>query len=432
MTADNRVLVVGGGLAGLVAARHLADGGIEVAVLERRDRVGGRVRTRERDGFLLDRGFQVLFTAYPAARRELDLASLDLRQFAPGAWLARPNHRSVLADPLRSPRTLPATLFNTDVTVGDKLRVLRLWWALRGTPYDELFAGPDVSIDRYLTDRGFSRHFRERFAAPFYGGITLDRSLSTSAQVFRYTFKALAAGETAVPAAGMGAIPDQLARRAAESGATIETGAPVDRLEPADDGVELVVDGQRRHADAAVVATDPPTARELTGVDSIPTEGRGCVTQYYARPGSGLDVGKRLVLNAEGRESGSTTDRGWPNQIVPQSAVAPEYAPAGRSLVSATFLGEPDADDAELTARTRGALDAWFPERRVDGLELLETDRIPFAQFAQPPGVHETLPDSRSPEGSVYLAGEYTSWSSIQGAMESGRTAAAAVFDDLE
>src|SRR6056297_2575727 len=97
------VVVAGGGLAGLVAARHLAAAGHDVTLYEAEETVGGRVRTVEADGFVMDRGFQVLFTAYPAARRELDYDGLDLRYFAPGAVLARPGRRSVLADPIRDP-----------------------------------------------------------------------------------------------------------------------------------------------------------------------------------------------------------------------------------------------------------------------------------------------------------------------------------------
>ncbi|MEF8908431.1 MAG: FAD-dependent oxidoreductase, partial [Haloarculaceae archaeon] len=101
-------VVVGGGLAGLVAARHLADRGAEVTLLERRDRVGGRVHTEHVDGYTLDRGFQVLFTAYPAVQRELDLDALSLRRFRPGAVIARPGERSTLSDPLRDPRAATA------------------------------------------------------------------------------------------------------------------------------------------------------------------------------------------------------------------------------------------------------------------------------------------------------------------------------------
>lgn len=62
----------------------------------------------------------------------------------------------------------------------------------------------------------------------------------------------------------------------------------------------------------------------------------------------------------------------------------------------------------------------------------MHTDRISFAQFAQPPGIYRDLPDARDPEGAVYLAGDHTEWSSIQGAMKSGRVASEAVLEDFE
>ena len=423
MSETPHVSVVGGGLAGLVAARHLAAGGASVTVLERSDAVGGRVRTREEDGYRFDRGFQVLFTAYPAVRRELDLEALDLRRFAPGAVLARPGHRSTLSDPFREPTALPATLFNPDITLGDKLRVAKLRRELTSTDPDVIFAGDDGSIASFLREYGFSSKFIENFAAPFYGGITLDRSLETSAKVFEYTFRTLSLGATAVPAGGMGEIPAQLAEYAQRNGASLEAGLEVTAVTADDGGATVVADGESRDADAVVVATDPKTARELTGVESIPTEARACVTQYYAlSAGTDLETGKRLLLNA-GEEG--------PNHVVPHSEVAPEYAPEDATLVSATYLGEREESADDLAETSRRTLESWFPERRFDRFDLLATERVDFAQFAQPPGIHDELPDVRDPEGPIYLAGDYTQWSSIQGALESGHEAAQAVLEDL-
>lgn len=417
-------VVVGGGLAGLVTARRLADAGADVTLFEREREVGGRVRSEREDGFVFDRGFQVLFPSYPAVRSELDLDALSLRRFAPGATLVRPGERTTLSDPLRDPGALTATLFNRDVTLGDKLRILRLRRELASKPVEEIREVGGVSTAEYLGARGFSERFRERFAAPFYGGITLDRSLSTSAFVFEYTFKMLSVSEATVPAEGMGALTAQLAESAREAGARIETGTTVEVVEPAggDDGGVVETSAETVEADLAVVATDPPTARELTGVDSIPTAARGCVTQYFSLPTTQrLDGGERLMLNV-------ADDR--PNQVAVLSSVAPEYAPEGVHLLSATFLGEQSASDEELAGEVRAALDSWFPENSFGDLELLRTDRIPFAQLDQPPGFGEEWPAVDLPDGPVYLAGEYTQWSSIQGALESGRAAVEAIQRD--
>jgi phytoene dehydrogenase-like protein len=419
------VAVAGAGLAGLVAARHLADAGADVTVFERREEVGGRVRTRRRDGFTLDRGFQVLFTAYPAVREELDLAALDLQSFSPGAVIARPGERSTLSDPLRDPLSLTDTLFNREVTTTDKLRTLALRQHVGGRDEAAIFGSPDAPIDEYLRDWGFSTDYLDNFVAPFYGGITLDRSLSTSKRVFEYTFKAMSEGLIALPAAGMAAVPEQLATRARETGATVHREEPVAAVTADGGGVTVETERRTVEADAAVVATDPRTAKRLTGVPSVPTAARPSVTAYLSLPdGPALDDARKIHLNA-------ADDR--PNAVVPLSAVAPSYAPDDRRLLCATFLGDDALDTADdaLVEATREALAAWYPERRFGGLEHVHTDRIEFAQFAQPPGVHDDLPAVDDPSGPVYLAGDYTAWSSIQGAMRSGREAAAAALSGL-
>ncbi|WP_372909674.1 NAD(P)/FAD-dependent oxidoreductase [Salinigranum sp.] len=425
MNEERTVAVCGAGLAGLVAARRLAAAGADVTVYEERETVGGRVHSRERDGFTLDRGFQVLFTAYPAVRRELDLEALDLRAFTPGAVIAREGERSVLSDPLRDPLSLAESLFNREVTTSDKLRTLALRQDLGSKPLDSFFSGPDTTIREYLHDWGFSEKFAENFVAPFYGGITLDRSLSTSKRVFEYTFRMLSDGRTTIPADGMGAIADQLVARAEAAGVDVHTDSVVYEVTPERNGATLDVDGGTVEADAVVVATDPRTAAELTGVDAIPTRARPSTTQYYRLPeGTDLGTKQRILLNAESAA---------PNAVVPLSAVAPEYAPDDAELLNATFLGE-DAlsmDDAELLVRTRDALASWYPERQFGALEPLATDRIEFAQFDQPPGIHDSLPDVDDPEGPVYLAGDYTEWSSIQGALQSGAIAARTVAESF-
>jgi len=100
-----RVIVVGAGLSGLAAARHLSRHGADVTVLEGSDGVGGRVRTDLVDGFRLDRGFQLYNPAYPEGARVLDHQALDLKSFVAGARvvLERGGRRRVVrvADPRR-------------------------------------------------------------------------------------------------------------------------------------------------------------------------------------------------------------------------------------------------------------------------------------------------------------------------------------------
>jgi hypothetical protein len=98
------VFIVGGGLAGLCCARTLREKGVRFQILEASDQIGGRVRTDEVDGYLLDRGFQVLLTAYPEARRLLDYGRLELKSFAPGTISWHAGRRDKFVDPWRIPR----------------------------------------------------------------------------------------------------------------------------------------------------------------------------------------------------------------------------------------------------------------------------------------------------------------------------------------
>lgn len=416
------VAVVGGGLAGLRAARRLAEDGATVRLFERESSVGGRVRSERRGEYRIDRGFQVLFTAYPELRDAVDLDELDLRTFPPGAVICSPNHRSVVADPRREPTALFETAFSRDLWIGDKFRVLALARELAAAPTGDGTEDRDTTIEEYLDARGFSDRFVERFAEPFFGGITLDRSLQTSSSVFEFVFSMLATGRVALPADGVGAVTAQLADRARSAGASVETDAAVTAVEATPRGAAIELDGDRLDVDAVVVAADPPTSAALTGVDSIPTTGKACVTQYLRLP-AGNPIGEQshLLLNAGGEV---------PNQVAPLSAVAPEYAPDDEILLSATTLGDREEPDRELFEITRTTLGRWYPEASFESMDLLETVRCPFAQYAQPPGYRDSLPDVRAPEGPIYLAGDYTEQSSINGALESGRLAAEAIRED--
>lgn len=418
-----KVIIVGAGLAGLTCAKVLSESGASVEVFEASDGVGGRVRTDEREGFLLDRGFQVYFTAYPASRRHLDHDALDLRAFDPGAVVCRGRERNVLADPLRDPKSLLPSLFSDVAGLRDKLLILRL--AASASPGGTEAAGdwgadsgsePDETSESYLRRAGFSERFIDGFFRPFYGGILLDRSLSTSAKVLRFTFKMLATGKTAVPARGMAEIPRQLASRLPEG--AIHLNASVKELLRYGGGVTGVRTARGDHeADAVVVAAEGPEAAKLSGADA-PREGLVQTCVYYSCAPGSLG-GKKIMLNAE--------DEGFLNNVVEVSRVAPGYAPDGRGLVSAVALGKDNTKVSDEETYRRGMEDItrWAPEADLAPLAVY---RIPFAQFAQPPGVHAKLPANATRTPGLYLAGEYTQDSSINGSMLSGERAAGAVL----
>ena len=411
-----KVFIVGAGLAGLTCAKVLSERGAQVVVFEASDGVGGRVRTDEKEGFLLDRGFQVYFTAYPVARRHLDHDALDFRSFDPGAIICRGRKKSILSDPLRDPKALVPTLLSDAASPADKLRTLGL--AAKILPGTAVTAGgengeTDTSTLEYLRASGLSERHIESFYRPFYGGVFLSRTLYTSARVFRFTFRMLATGRTVVPALGMGEIPKQLAAHLPDG--ALRFNSPVEALLHGGGRVAGVrARGEEHEADAVVVATDATTAGELTG-EAVPEGSVGEVCLYYET--SGLQSGKKITLNAE--------DAAFVNNAVEISNVSERYAPDGRHLLYAVTLEGLDLTDDELHRRTIGDLSSWHPDADFRPLGLR---RIPYGQFAQPAGIHHGLPGNRAGTLGLFLAGEYTEDSSINGSMFSGEKAAGKVL----
>jgi glycine/D-amino acid oxidase-like deaminating enzyme len=410
-----KTIIVGAGLAGLTCAKVLRERGAEVSVFEASDDVGGRVRTDVQDGFLLDRGFQVYFTSYPAARRHLDYGALDFRDFDPGAIVCRGAEKSVLSDPVRDPKALVPSLLSDAATLGDKLRTLDLAarTSTKATSAGAKDGEPDASILEYLESAGLSERYIDSFFRPFYGGITLNRELTTSARVLRFTLGMLATGRTVVPALGMGEIPRQLASRLPDGAVRLNSSVE-ELLREGERVVGVRSGGEEYEADAVVVATDAPTAGALTS-EAVPEGAVGEVCIYYET--DGLGSAKKILLNAE--------DGAFVNNAVEVSNISEKYAPPDRHLLYAVALTGMDLPDMELYRRGIEDLSCWYPDADFRPLSLR---RIPYGQFAQPPGVHSTLPENRTSTPGLVLAGEYTEDSSINGSMLSGEKAAGAVL----
>jgi phytoene dehydrogenase-like protein len=409
LPASADVVIVGAGLAGLAAARELQGRGRDVLVLEASDGVGGRVRTDEVDGFLLDRGFQVMLTAYPEAERQLDLRALDLRAFEPGALVLRGERRFRVGDPLRAPSSLFATATSPIGTVADKARVLRLRLTVGRGDVRRLLHGDDISTAEHLHRLGFSDAFVERFLGPLFAGIQLDPQLRTSRRMFDLIFRSLAKGDAAVPSRGMRAIPDQLAGRLRPG--TIHLGRAVTAV----DGASVTVDGGGTvSARAVVVATEGPVAARLTGIPTPGSRAAGCVWFDAAR--SPLD---RPLIALDGDNTGPVRN------VAVLSDVAPTYAPAGRALIAAACPG--DIGEG-LEDRARDQLARWFGSA-VGSWRTLRVDRIPHGQPDQSPPF---TPKRRVHlHDGLWVCGDHRDTGSIQGALFSGRRTAEAVHGQL-
>jgi phytoene dehydrogenase-like protein len=400
MSAD--VVIIGAGLAGLAAARRLVAAGRSVMILEASDGVGGRVRSDRVDGFVLDRGFQVLLGAYPEPRTVLDRAALDLRRFEPGALVQSGGELFVVADPFRRPSRALGTLRAPIGSIVAKGRVGVLGLQARTWPADGPAPGPDPSTAQWLADSGLSGPMTDRLLGPLLAGILLDPALGTSSRQARFVWRSLATGTVEVPAHGMGEITRQLAyalpagsvqlRQRVRAVVRPGTGRPgrgaTVRLE----------DGSAVAADAVIVATEGPAAAALTAI----------------------------VLDGDGT--------GPVNNLAVMSNVSPHYAPPGRALVAAAFFGF-GPSDAEIDRAARRQLAGWFGGSgsrtgAVAGWELLRIDRIAHAQPVQVPGLFTRGRQPLTVGPGLYVCGDHLEHASIQGALVSGRRAAELILAD--
>ena len=432
---ETDVAIIGAGLAGLNCARMLQDSGLDVRLLEAADAPGGRVRTDVVDGFRLDRGFQVLLTAYPETQRALNYRALKLRRFRPGALVYHGGAMHRFADPLREPRLAMRFLFDKVIPLGDKLRVAALRARVRAGEISALFRGIDMPTRDYLRRFGFSQVMLDRFFEPFFGGIFLEQDLVTSSHYFQFLFRMFASGDVSVPESGMEAMPRQLA--AALKPGTLECNTRVTRITRKAQRFSIEIGGERSdigeprelEAKQVVLAVaeyeQKPLLADILGFarnEARDTrEWNRTTTLYYAAPVSPV-AEPVLVLNGEGRSAGPI------NNLAVMSRVSRTYAPPGQELIAASCVGYVPGTDAEMLALGDAVCEQatrWFGEQ-VKDWRLLGAYPIEYAL----PLARTALWETTSPRvtDNVYLCTDAQETPSLQGALASGRRAAEAIL----
>ena len=409
------VVVVGAGLAGLACARALTGHGLDVRVLEAGDAVGGRVRTDHVDGYTLDRGFQVLNTAYPALRGLVDLDALDLRPFDAAAGIHLDGRRVQVVNPLQRPRGATSALGLPVGGVGGKA-ALGLYAGLCATlPVAGLRHRDDVSAAEAWSRARIPQDVVDGVLRPFFSGVLLEDDLSTSRRFTDLMMRMFVRGGSTVPAGGMQRLPEQVA--APLPAGTVHLDARVHRVSA---GSVDTTQGTLR-ARAVVVATDGWTAAHLVPHAMPEPPARGVTTVYHVTPAF-PEASAMLLLDAERSPVANT---------IVLSSAAPEYAPPGQSLVSTSLVHGGSLPDDLDGPEVRSAL-ARLHGTDTSSWELIATYGLPRALPGMP-APHSLRKPVRLTSGgrSVYVAGDHRDTSSIQGALISGRRAASAVTADL-
>jgi phytoene dehydrogenase-like protein len=300
-------------------------------------------------------------------------------------------------------------------SIGDKIRLAKLLQRVRNADPRDLLRGPDVTTLESLHSAGFGPRMIDRFFRPLLGGIQLDPSLGGSARMAEVVLHCLATGDSSVPAAGMQAIPDQLAGHLAPG--TVHLGVEVASVQP---GSVATVDGRRVTARHVVVATEGPVAARLLRSRSVEDPGSrnvGCV--WFDAPVA--PISQHLIV-LDGVRSGPALN------VAVMSNIAPEYvtpaAPAGHALVAAAC---PNTADIEaLDTEVRAQLRRWWGPQ-VNQWRTLRVDRIAHGQPDHRP---PSAPRQRQALGDgLFVCGDHRDTPSIQGALFSGRRCATAVLE---
>lgn len=409
------VIVIGAGLAGLTAAKRLKERGMPVRVLEKAEAVGGRVRTDREEGFLFDRGFQVLLSAYPVASEILDYDRLQLGSFYPGSMVRTEGRFHQLTDPWRKPTSFFQSALSKVGSLADKGRLARLRRRVGRGTVEDLFARDHMSSEEYLRTHGFSDKMIDQFFRPFFGGVFLERGLETSSRMLEFTFRMFSKGDAALPKNGMQAIPEQLAESLSPSELQLDT--PVASVRPRRVTLES---GETLEGQAVVVATKASAAAILLEKPA-PPRGTGTTCFYFSSAKKPADL-PILYLNGD-RD-------GMINNICIPTNVHASYAPSGTSLISVSVLGVPEGTDEVLAYQIRQELKGWFgPD--VTRWNYLRSYRIPESLPSQTVKTIPSLKQSGHVEPGLYICGDHREMASIEGAMRSGLQVADEIYEKL-
>jgi phytoene dehydrogenase-like protein len=381
------VLIVGAGLAGLNAAIHLESAGVEVTVIESSDRPGGRVASDVIDGFVCDRGFQLINAQYPALQELNVLKELDFIEAPRVIEVSLGNQRHAIGDP----RQVPWTAFDKATgTIPEKLALLRF---IAGT------AKAGQSIGQALRSTGTCY---ERVLRPFLQGVFLTDPDNVDAMYGHSIIKSFVNGKPGVPRKGVGELPKALAKRVSN----IDYNTRVDRI----DQTSVHSNNGTYTANKILIATDATTATQLLGLTEVPRVA-ACITWYHAVIENPSGSGRLIV---DGQRRGPII-----NSVV-MSDISSSYAPAHQNLVSTTT----DLNVTESDVRRHLAI-MWGTSTHE--WHLIAKYEIPAALPIH--NVGRMLSQSIKINDLHFVAGDHRTVPSQQGALFSGRLAAKLILN---
>ena len=401
--------IIGGGISGLIAARVLEEHGLSATIIEATDRLGGRVKTDVVDGYSLDHGFQVLLTAYPAAKKYLDFDALELQEFLPGSAIFKNGKQKIIGDPLRNLSLLLPTLFSGIGTVNDKLKILALNRRLKKKSIQNIFAEKEQTTRVYLENIGFSEAIITNFFTPFFSGIFLENKLNTSSRMFEFVYKMFGEGNAALPKDGIQAIPKQLFEKLKSTTYVFNT-----KVKSVENGSIKLESGETLKSNFTIIATQ--ASGLVSNLKNQATLWKSCDTLYFEvakreikKPLIGLIAAHNALINNIFYHTSLQTS-----------------ATATKELLSVTVVDKQNLTNRQLVTEVQKELKELC---NIDSCTFIKQYNIPMALPNLQDIQYEMLPSETRLTETIFLAGDTQLNGSLNAAMIAGERAALEVIN---
>ena len=393
MKQNYDIIIVGAGMAGLACAQKCSESNQDFLLIEKSDRIGGRVGSLKNDGFVFDIGFQVYNTAYEVTNKLLRNKLDDFSPFLPGAKIISGKNSTIISDPMRNFSKVFHTIFSSAGSFKDKIKILTLKYQLSNYSID-FDENVDMSTVDFLKQYGFSDKIINNFFHPFFSGIFLEEKLDTSSKFFKYVFSNFNKGLAVIPKDGMQEIPDK-----------IFSNARPDFL-----------------SNREVTKILPKNNLQLNNGDIISfkklvltNESCGLVNQYDIKYNSVTTVYVSTELSfRDSRYIHLFPQDELINNVAFVSSVSPGYAPLNKTLISISIIVKGQQVELEQTIKQK--MSAYFGGVSSDYTieKIMKTKK---ATINQPSGFFQ--PKTTAVD-SIILAGDHVTNGSIEGAVISG------------
>tara|TARA_R110002126_G_scaffold157104_1_gene304586 strand:+ start:11738 stop:13018 length:1281 start_codon:yes stop_codon:yes gene_type:complete len=407
-----KIHIIGAGVSGLIAAQVLENHGYHPTIIEASKTVGGRVKSDVVDNYILDHGFQVLLTSYPAAKHYLNYTDLELQEFLPGATIFKEGKQQTIGDPLRSFSLLFPTLFASIGNFADKTKILKLNTLLKKKKITEIFRTEEKTTLHYLQDFGFSEAIINDFFKPFFSGIFLEPNLETSSRMFEFVYKMFGDGLAVLPKGGIQEIPRQLKSKLKNT--TFLFDSPVKEVK---DNEIILQNDNVIESNMTIIATE--ASHLIANLKNQETEWKSCDTFYFEtntkvinKPLIGLIADENALIN----------------NIFYHTSVA-TASKGAKELLSVTVVKAHNLSKLDLILRVTEDLKSFC---KIDAVNLLKHYHIKKALPKLNNLQYEISSTETKLKPTVFLAGDQLLNGSLNAAMISGERAAIGVIQTLE